>query len=95
MVDNRKELMNENITEFNSISRVDDLVHVPIVILVNAHNSPDARDMGYFVQKLDLYSQFGRLWHIQNCSATTGDGLKDGFTALSQMMMYCRKTRNS
>ena len=50
----------------------------PVLVFANKQDLSGAVPVVDLIKRLDLASLGGRRWHVQGCSATTGDGLEDG-----------------
>ena len=55
-----------------------ELAGIPFLIFANKQDLLSAMPVTQVSEKLGLHSLTDRSWHIQPCSAVTGDGLKDG-----------------
>lgn len=58
------------------------LVKVPILVFANKQDLATAQTPAAIAEALRLADTTTRAWHIQGCSAKTGDGLNDGVTWL-------------
>jgi len=61
----------------------DQLRNCSLLVLANKQDLPNAVDPNVLQQKMELDQQKYRRWHVQPCSAPTGDGLWEGFDWLS------------
>lgn len=70
--------------------------HVPLLILANKHDLPEAKDPAEIVRILGLQDLNGRhLWHIQSCCSIIGEGLEEGLENLYEMIQEGRRTAKS
>lgn len=56
------------------------LAAVPILVFANKQDLVTAMKPSDLCDKLGLWALRDRVWHIQGCSALTGEGLDDGIT---------------
>jgi len=61
----------------------EDLRDAVILVFANKQDLPNAMNAAEVTDKLGLHSLRSRLWYIQACRATTGDGLYEGLDWLS------------
>ena len=59
---------------------------VPILFFANKMDIQGSMDAAKVASSLDLDNITDRPWHIQNCSAKTGEGVDDGMNWLSNMV---------
>ena len=62
------------------------VIEIPVLLFVNKVDLPPCRSMAEIVESFNMHSFNDRLWHVQDCSAFTGDGVKEGLTELSKMI---------
>ena len=62
----------------------EELKDAVVLVFANKQDLPGAMTPAEAVDKLGLNSLRGRLWHIQGCCATTGDGLHEGLDWLGE-----------
>ncbi|KAA3454552.1 ADP-ribosylation factor-like protein 5 [Gossypium australe] len=62
----------------------DDLQHSVILVFANKQDLKDAMTPAEITDALSLHSIKNHDWHIQACSALTGDGLYDGLGWIAQ-----------
>lgn len=62
----------------------EDLQHSVVLIFANKQDLKDAMTPAEITDALSLHSIKNHDWHIQACSALTGDGLLDGLEWISQ-----------
>ncbi|KAJ8300963.1 hypothetical protein KUTeg_022482 [Tegillarca granosa] len=68
----------EAATELQELLEDDKLMGVPVLVFANKQDLQFAKDAQDISEALELTKIRGRNWQIQGCSATTGEGLKDG-----------------
>lgn len=73
-----KRRMEETAGELESLLQEEKLREAPILIFSNKCDLATAMDPADVTTALDLQSLRDRTWHIQKCSAKTGEGLNDG-----------------
>ncbi|KAJ7538801.1 hypothetical protein O6H91_11G070800 [Diphasiastrum complanatum] len=70
--------------ELHNIIDDPDMGATKLLVLANKHDLPDAMPISEATEKLELSDvKPRRNWHIQKCSAKTGEGLYEGFDWLS------------
>jgi len=62
----------------------EELKDAVLLVFANKQDLPGAMTPAEVVEKLGLPSLRGRLWHIQGCCATNGDGLHEGLDWLGE-----------
>ncbi|XP_030007550.1 ADP-ribosylation factor-like protein 14 [Sphaeramia orbicularis] len=73
--------------ELHRVLRYESLREVPLVVLANKQDLPEALSPEVLCLKLDLRKVCeGRAWFIQPCSAATGMGLEEGFRRIVYLM---------
>jgi len=72
--------MEETALTFKDV--VDNIPRVPILVFANKQDLATAKTAAAIAELLELVEYRDRKWHIQGCSAKTGDGLEDGITWL-------------
>ena len=85
--------MAEASEELYKIVSNDFMKNVPLLVFANKQDLPQASDVTTIVDKLQIKSLKLNNWHVQGCSAVTGEGLIEGFQKLSQMLQE-NKTKN-
>ena len=63
-----------------------DLKEVPLLIFANKSDVIGALSPLDIAIKLDLYNLNNRFWHIQSCSAVTGEGIFPGLAWLKNAL---------
>jgi len=70
--------------ELWAIMTHEELMDAPVLVLANKQDLPKAAAPAAVADKLDLCKlPRGRPWHVQGCTAVTGDGLFEGLDWLS------------
>ncbi|KAH7823758.1 Arf1m [Monocercomonoides exilis] len=78
--------------ELHDLLKQKETGNVPLLIYANKQDLSGAVSPEYILEKLELDSLCaGRSWHIQPCSALTGDGLFDGLKWLEYEIALERK----
>lgn len=57
----------------------DELKNVPLLVLANKQDLPGSQGPAELSESLDLVSIKDRPWHLQKSTATSGEGLEEGF----------------
>ena len=68
----------ETLIELTELLAEEKLQRVPLLVLANKQDLLTALTPNELSDTLGLHSIRGRAWHIQKCSAKTGDGLQTG-----------------
>eukprot|EP00937_MAST-01D_sp_MAST-1D-sp2_P002422 g2422.t1 len=74
--DNRR--LEETGVELGQLLEEDKLANVPLLIMANKQDLMNAEESSAIADALNLHSIRDRPWHIQACSAKTGEGLQEG-----------------
>lgn len=77
--------------ELDKLLCMDDMKDVPILVFANKRDLPNTMTAAEISDKLSLDS-LKHLYFIQECSATSGHGLHEGFDWLSRQVSLQRKT---
>ena len=78
--------------EIKHLLNEEDLNDVPLLIFANKQDLPNALSVDEIEQKLELEKILSdRKWHIQSCSASQGDGLKEGLKWLRDTLSKKKK----
>ena len=91
VVDGSLPLTNEESEEFRNVVSIDEIKYVPILLLINKEDLPSSRTSDEIIESLSMFSLPDRLWHVQRCSAVTGEGIREGFMEISRMAACFRK----
>ncbi|KAJ6222492.1 hypothetical protein RDWZM_001037 [Blomia tropicalis] len=73
-----KKRFEETSVELNELLSEEKLATVPLLIYANKQDLINAVTAGELAESLHLVTIRDRAWQIQACSATSGEGLKDG-----------------
>ncbi|GAB1607467.1 ADP-ribosylation factor-like [Argonauta hians] len=92
-----KNRMAESRYELNSVLRQKEMEGVPVIILANKKDLPNALSVSEITDNLNLSKLEDRRWHIQSTCATTGEGILETMDKLKSMVKkyHQRKARNS
>jgi len=78
--------------ELWSLISSEELGHVPVLVFANKQDMPRAIKPAALAEVLDLHRlPATRAWHVQPCTAVSGDGLFDGLEWLSSALKASRK----
>ena len=72
--------MEETLTTFNEV--LEHLPKQPVLVFANKQDLATAKSAAAIAEVLELVEHRERKWHIQGCSAKTGEGLEEGITWL-------------
>uniref|UniRef100_A0A7S1LYA6 ADP-ribosylation factor-like protein 3 n=1 Tax=Neobodo designis TaxID=312471 RepID=A0A7S1LYA6_NEODS len=72
--------MEETLNTFNEV--LENLPKVPVLVFANKQDLQTAKSPATIAEVLELVEHRERKWHIQGCSAKTGDGIEDGIAWL-------------
>ncbi|XP_041478669.1 ADP-ribosylation factor-like [Lytechinus variegatus] len=78
-----RELSLEARDELKRIADEDGLKDAVILVFANKQDLPNAMGVGEVTEALGLHNMRNRKWYIQASSATSGDGIYEGFTWLT------------
>lgn len=81
--------------ELESLLEADDLRGVPLMLLANKQDLPEARPSMEVAERMGVRKITGRKWRIQGCSAVSGVGIPEAMEKLSEMVKAYRKTKRS
>jgi len=82
--------------ELRTIIREQDITKVPLVVLANKQDLPNAKPIKEIENLLELNSlPTDALWHIEGCCALKGDGLLEAFETLGKFIRKLRKDGTS
>ena len=93
VVDSHDETYDESKTQFYKLLKNDALKNAIILIYANKQDLPGAKSVGDIIQIYELDTIKDHIWHIQPCSAQTGEGLITGMKWLSDQLVF--KSNNS
>jgi ADP-ribosylation factor protein 1 len=69
--------------ELGKLMNEDELQGVPLLVLANKQDLPQAMTIATMTEKLGLVNCKSRKWYVQGTCATSGDGLYEGLDWLS------------
>jgi ADP-ribosylation factor-like protein 3 len=78
--------MDETGVELNSLLEEEQLAGVPLLIFANKQDLLNAMGPDEVTEALNLHSIRDRTFHIQPCSAKTGEGLQQGMEWMVQII---------
>ena len=95
MVDsNDRERVDEAREELFGILDTDEMRGVPVAIIANKQDLPNAMSPSQLVDKLCLNKLSGHKWHIQGACAVNGDGVYESMHELSDLVKDFKKSRH-
>jgi ADP-ribosylation factor-like protein 5B len=83
----------ESKIEFHKLMQNEDLKSTTILIFANKQDLDTAKPVDELIKIYGLDKIKDHLWHIQPCSAKTGEGLMAGLQWLSDQLVYKKNTR--
>ncbi|XP_015665917.1 ADP-ribosylation factor 1-like [Protobothrops mucrosquamatus] len=81
--------------ELEALLDADDLRGVPLMLLANKQDLPEARSSMEVAERMGVRKISGRKWRIQGCSALSGVGIPEAMEKLSEMVKAYRKTKRT
>ncbi|XP_065839771.1 uncharacterized protein [Oscarella lobularis] len=84
------ERMAEAKEELQSILKSPDMDQVPVVVMANKQDMPNARDPSEVMNRLGLRN-LPNPWHVQGTCATNGDGVVEAVLCMSKMVKAYKK----
>ena len=93
VVDSHDENYDDSKNQFYKLLSNDALKNAVILIFANKQDLPGAKSVNEIIQIYGLAEIRDHIWHIQPCSAQTGEGLITGIKWLSDQLVY--KTNNN
>ena len=78
-----EERFSEARDELQAMLADEQLADALLLVYANKQDMPDARGVEDVADALGLTSLRERTWHIQACSGTTGDGVREGLDWLA------------
>eukprot|EP01122_Echinamoeba_exundans_P009056 TRINITY_DN3118_c0_g1_i1.p2 TRINITY_DN3118_c0_g1~~TRINITY_DN3118_c0_g1_i1.p2 ORF type:complete len:188 (-),score=59.40 TRINITY_DN3118_c0_g1_i1:747-1310(-) len=92
---NDEERVDEAREEIATLMKEPQLADSSLLVFANKQDLPHALSIATLADRLNLTRlPSNRNWHLQACSATTGDGLYEGFDWLVKAMKDAGKNRN-
>ncbi|XP_061181636.1 uncharacterized protein LOC133190169 [Saccostrea echinata] len=89
---NDRERIVESREELFGILQYDEMRGVPVVIIANKQDLPNARSTSEVAEMLCLHKLTSRKWFIQSACATTGEGIYEAMQELSTMVKDYKKS---
>ncbi|KAG8831082.1 hypothetical protein FRC17_003713 [Serendipita sp. 399] len=77
--------------ELNGMLSTDELKGVPLLVLANKQDLPNALDVSVMINKMGLNANRDRPWYIQTCCAVSGDGILEGLDWLTKTLKRQRQ----
>ena len=93
VIDSHDENYDESKTQFYKLLVNETLKDAVILIFANKQDLPGSKSVNEIINIYGLTEIKDHIWHIQPCSAQTGEGLITGIKWLSDQLVY--KTSNS
>ncbi|KAK6485674.1 ADP-ribosylation factor-like protein 11 [Huso huso] len=72
--------------ELKRVLKHDSMKEIPLMVLANKQDVPSSLSIREIALRLNLMSYENRDWEIQGCSAYTGEGLKQAFRSVSELI---------
>ena len=88
VIDTHDESYDDSKTQFYKLLENDTLKNAVILIYANKQDLPGAKNVADIIQIYGLDTIKDHIWHIQPCSATTGEGLITGMKWLSDQLVF-------
>ena len=93
VIDTSDDTYDDSKTQFYKLLKNDTLKNAVILIYANKQDLPEAKNVSDIIQIYGLDNIKDHVWHIQPCSAQTGEGLITGMKWLSDQLIF--KSDNS
>ncbi|XP_003385358.1 PREDICTED: ADP-ribosylation factor-like [Amphimedon queenslandica] len=77
---------NEAKEELEWILESEDMINVPLIVMANKQDQPQAKSPAEVSEKLGLNNVKNRDWRVQGTCAVQGEGVFEGITEFSQMV---------
>ena len=88
VIDTHDETYDESKTQFYKLLENEALKNAVILIYANKQDLPGAKNVADIIQIYELDTIKDHVWHIQPCSAQTGEGLITGMKWLSDQLVF-------
>ena len=88
VIDTHDESYDDSKTQFYKLLENDTLKNAIILIYANKQDLPGAKNVADIIQIYELDTIKDHIWHIQPCSAQTGEGLITGMKWLSDQLVF-------
>ena len=79
--------------ELSWILQDDEMRGIPVVILSNKQDLPNAKSPSEVAEALGMHNVRDREWYVQGTCAVSGDGLYNGMLKLSELIKEARKSK--
>ena len=93
VIDTTDETFDDSKSQFYKLLKNETLKNAIILIYANKQDLPEAKNVSDIIQIYGLDNIKNHIWHIQPCSAQTGEGLITGMKWLSDQLIF--KSDNS
>ena len=88
VIDTHDETYDDSKTQFYKLLSNEALKNAIILIYANKQDLPGAKNVAEIIQIYELDTIKDHIWHIQPCSAQTGEGLITGMKWLSDQLVF-------
>ena len=88
VIDTHDETYDDSKTQFYKLLQNDALKNAVILIYANKQDLPGAKNVAEIIRIYELDTIKTHIWHIQPCSAQTGEGLITGMKWLSDQLVF-------
>ena len=88
VIDTHDDNYDDSKTQFYKLLETDELKNAVILIYANKQDLPGAKNVSDIIQIYELDTIKDHIWHIQPCSAHTGEGLITGMKWLSDQLVF-------
>ena len=88
VIDTNDETYDDSKEQFYKLLKNETLRNVVILIYANKQDLPGAKNVGDIIKIYGLDNIKDHIWHIQPCSAQTGEGLITGMKWLSDQLVF-------
>ena len=88
VIDTHDETYDDSKTQFYKLLQNDALKNAVILIYANKQDLPGAKNVAEIIRIYELDTIKDHIWHIQPCSAQTGEGLITGMKWLSDQLVF-------
>ena len=87
---NDRERIDLAATELFNVLQDEELKGSSVLVYANKQDLPNSMDTSEVVERIGMHNMRGRDWHVQSCTATTGDGLWEGLDWLNDTLQSKR-----
>ena len=88
VIDTHDETYDDSKTQFYKLLKNEALKNAIVLIYANKQDLPGAKSVGEIIQIYEFDTIKDHIWHIQPCSALTGEGLITGMKWLSDQLVF-------